>query len=70
MADRAAAEIYGGLFERLAQQVREIWAESWCYDFSSCQMDCNEALLALGLAKETADGTIVYRTKNCEGWER
>lgn len=68
MADRTSAEIYGGLFERLAKQLKEIWAEADCYDFHKCQMDCNDALLFLGLARKEPDGTVIYMNRTCNGW--
>lgn len=68
MSDRTSAEIYGGLFERLAQQVREIWEEANCYDFHPLQMDCDDDLLFLGLARKDPDGETIYMNRTCNGW--
>ena len=81
MADRTSAGIFATQFERLAKKeksserdetAREIWADTWCYDFSACQMDCPKALLELGLAKiqrEDDYDFYVYRNRDCSGWD-
>ena len=71
MADRNSADIFGLLFEKLASDptkqhktwAREFYEKSRTYDFSPDQMDCDEALVKLGLAK-MSDDDLVY-----EGWE-
>lgn len=58
MADRTSACIFGYFFEEAARQgeiarpmVGFMWNLARDYDFHPCQMDCDEALLKLGLAK-------------------
>ena len=81
MADRTSAGIFATQFERLARKeksderdetAREIWADTWNYDFSACQMDCPFALVELGLAKierEDDYDIYVYRNRDCSGWD-
>ena len=60
MADRNSAEIFGSLFDMLAaglpadpaETARLLWNMQKGYDFSPCQMECDDALLKLGLARE------------------
>jgi hypothetical protein len=60
MADRTSAEIFGRVFNYLAKspqsQERDNFAKFMYkatndYDFDQCQMGCDKALVALGLAK-------------------
>jgi hypothetical protein len=60
MADRTSAEIFGTLFEYLAEErsdgrtrafARKMWGTTGSYDFSNYQMGCDDALIKLGLAR-------------------
>ncbi len=63
MADRTSARLFGKIFELLAKNptdehkaiAKEIFAETGDYDFSDYQMDADEPLIALGLAKKGID---------------
>ena len=64
MADRTAAEIFGYFFNTAARMkltpdvrvlVRKMYWMSKKYDFSPYQMECDEALIQLGLAKMKVD---------------
>ena len=63
MADRTSAEIFGTFFCRAAalklgkkdKLVKFMWALRTEYDFSDYQMDCDEALIRLGLARRGID---------------
>lgn len=68
MADRTSAELFGKVFEALAKAkagtltektigdlAAEFWALTHDYDFSEYQMDCDDALIALGLARMVVD---------------
>lgn len=63
MADRTSAEIFGSIFELLAEDptdhhknlARKFWRMSDRYDFHPCQMECDEALETLGLARPDPD---------------
>lgn len=63
MADRTSARLFGKIFELLAKNptdehkaiAKEIFAETSDYDFSNYQMDADEPLIALGLAKKGID---------------
>lgn len=73
MADRNSAEIFGRLFDYLAFYIgtvdrkefaKYLWTISEEYDFSPGQMECDEALLKLGLARKvktdkTTSGEII-----------
>jgi hypothetical protein len=72
MADRTSAEIFGNIFEILAKNpseehkamALEIWPLSTAYDFNNYQMEADEALLKLDLAKyaeEDGHKVIIYR---------
>lgn len=80
MADRTSAALFASMFERFATQtwldhsvVRATWADTWGYDFHPCQMDCNEQLITLGLAKRVdlsdGDWEIIYQNRDCTGWD-
>jgi len=62
VSDRAAAEIFGTVFEALARDdfdqvlfAKELMQMTFNYDFNSYQLCCDQALLKLGLAKRTTD---------------
>jgi hypothetical protein len=63
MADRTAAEIFAKVFDVLARNptddrlaiAREIAPMARQYDFHPCQMNCDDALVSLGLAAEGPD---------------
>lgn len=64
MADRTSAGIFGDLFVYLSEQPQDertrafalkTWADSQGYDFSHYQMEADEALIKLGLAKRGVD---------------
>lgn len=64
MADRTSAAIFGDLFILLAENpteehkniARKMWPKRTEYDFDDYQMGCDEALIALGLAKKGPEG--------------
>lgn len=71
MADRTSAGIYALQFEKLLKEAPEVrnrmahqlWDEIQMYDFHPCQMDVNEVLIQLGLAKVLSpadEDEIVY----------
>jgi hypothetical protein len=59
MADRTSAEIFGSVFDLLAQNptdehkelARQIYQLARLYDFSDYQMGADDACLALGVAR-------------------
>lgn len=61
MSDRTSAHLFGRVFKLIAEYVppgdardrlaREFWRETQGYDFSDYQMDADDALFALGLAR-------------------
>jgi hypothetical protein len=62
VADRTSAEIFGWLFYELAKRpaanvelAKKAWVQSQRYDFSECQMECDNELVVLGLAKKVQD---------------
>lgn len=65
MADRTSAEIFSNVFELIVKYVPDsperdemallFWNLSRGYDFSDNQMDCDEALRELGLARYGID---------------
>lgn len=69
MADRNSAEIFGNQFKLFASRLgasgshdaviysfaAELWQWSMKCDFSYCQMECDTALIKLGLAREVPD---------------
>jgi hypothetical protein len=67
VADRTAADIFGHVFELLAEDpteankalARRLWPKRRAYDFHPRQMGADDALIALGLARSelrTEDG--------------
>ncbi len=67
MADRTTAGLFGSIFKLLAgnpteehkAMAKNIWPLQREYDFSPYQMGCDDALIALGIAKK--DGNrIIY----------
>ena len=78
MADRSSAELAGLFFSELADKVsrrpnticsiaESVWKELRNYDFANYQMECDVALIKLGLARRTDDG-IEYRTSDLKEW--
>jgi hypothetical protein len=66
MADRTSAALFATIFERLAEDPERNWDEAGRlieqaqrYDFNHYQMECDGALLKLGLARKR-DGDIEY----------
>lgn len=63
MSDRGSAEIFSSMFTMLAEDptpqhralARRLWTSSQHYDFHPMQMECNEALIRLGLARRGID---------------
>lgn len=65
MADRTSAAVFGMVFEELAKAIdgefdpkklaKKLMKESQGFDFNSCQMGCDKALLKLGVAKMGID---------------
>lgn len=73
MADRTSAALFGSIFEMLAERGDErdkeyalkFWEmkEDGGYDFSDYQMECDEALIKLGLARTVDDNEYPGETK-------
>lgn len=63
MADRTSARLFGKIFGLLAKNpneenkeiAKEVYLETSDYDFSLSQMDADESLIVLGLAKMGID---------------
>jgi hypothetical protein len=63
MADRTSAGLFGEFFCLLAADptdqhvkwARDLWRNTLEYDFSPCQMGCDEALSTLSLARRRVD---------------
>jgi hypothetical protein len=64
MGDSSGAYLFGMLFDRLAKEpdddrrkklVQFFWKEAGSHDFSDCEMECDDSLVKLGLAKENPD---------------
>ena len=65
MADRSSAYLFSRIFSLIDEHVQdaqtrqklalEFWNESRSYDFSDDQMDCDEVLMKLGLARRDVD---------------
>lgn len=73
MADRSSAEIFGMMFEYLAEQADQrakdmahaMWDRTGNYDFNEYQMYCDDALQKLGLAKKcTKCNYLVYHNRD------
>ena len=64
MADRTSADLFGQLFtffandsdDRIREMAREVYSWTQHYDFNSYQMECDDALIILDLAKLGPDG--------------
>jgi len=82
MADRTSAGLFGDIFRMLAEEPTEknkeiaskIFDKTYNYDFSNYQMDADEALEKLGLAKKGIDPDYpmdgeVYIFKGDSGWK-
>lgn len=77
MADRGSAELFGSIFETLADKgtmtPEEFWAWAHLYDFHPHQMGCDDALIALKLAipfvNEAAEDMIVYANRSATDWD-
>jgi hypothetical protein len=65
MADRSSAYLFSRIFQLIDQHVQdattrkklalEFWKEQDSYDFSPYQLECDEILLKLGLARLGVD---------------
>jgi hypothetical protein len=61
MADRTSAYVFALIFRELAllpegrDIAKRIWGHTMKYDFSQYQMECDEALISLGLARRGVD---------------
>lgn len=63
MSNRSSAEVFARIFERLAEDpdernkklAQDLWDMSRGYDFHPIQMDCDDALVKLGLATRSTD---------------
>ncbi len=58
MADRTSAGIFSDIFVYLAKQkkpdikfAKKLWRDSKQFDFDNAQLECDDALIKLGLAK-------------------
>ena len=85
MADRTAAELFGEIFNMIANDVKdpkrqselaeEYWNKSKGYDFDVYQMDCDEALVKLDYARQTPseeyedEFVTKYYDPDDESWE-
>lgn len=77
MADRTSARLFGRIFEQLARESEKnkdfaewLWDEAKGYDFCSYQMDCDDALLALGLASMCHEEVLYLDDGECGECER
>ena len=73
MADRSSAEVFGVIFDILAENPTKdhkdialrLWNKSMYYEFNEDQMDCDKSLVSLDLAVEVdiSDGwaNVEYR---------
>lgn len=60
MSDHSSAELFGMFFDMLAEDptpkhvamAHKLWPRTKGYDFSDCQMCCEESLEKLGLARK------------------
>ena len=74
MADRTSAEIFGGMFKILAknpdlrnkEMAKAVYKEIFNYDFNQYQMNCDEALTILGLAKYDEDSVVYLNSSGHE----
>lgn len=63
MADRTSASVFSLIFEELAKDgeidrkrlAKKLMKAAREFDFSTCQMECDKALLKLGVAKRGVD---------------
>lgn len=63
MADRTAAHIFSLIFDALAKDgeidrkrlAKQLMKAAREFDFNSCQMECDDSLLKLGVAKMGVD---------------
>jgi hypothetical protein len=63
MSDRSSARIFSEIFELLAENPDErnirladnIWGFTYDYDFSPCQLECDDELFKLQLAQHFTD---------------
>ena len=64
MSDRSKAYLFAELFQMFAKDMtdeskwfaHQVWKMTFEYDFLPCQMECDDALELLGLAKPDMDG--------------
>lgn len=84
MADRTSAELFGMFFDELAklkderlsadeyvQRVsRKLYKLTFNYDFNQYQMDADDALVALGLAKKMESGETHYLDSAMKEYKR
>ena len=81
VADRTSAALFADFFCLLAKSptdehkaiAKKLWPKRLEYDFSDYQMECGEALIALGLAKrveckEYGGMRTVYANHDASGW--
>lgn len=71
MADRSAAEAFGSFFRYLAgrgdtQGGRYFYSKTRNYDFTAGQMNCDDELVVLGLARRTPEGGVEYLNEDYE----
>jgi hypothetical protein len=79
MADRTAADIFGKVFDILANTdpcteivdaAEKIWDQMAHYDFQARQLNCDdESLIALGLAKSVSAKVLASKFPN-EGYDK
>jgi hypothetical protein len=81
MSDRSTARLFDEIFKMLAElpseaalpdgmpqeRAKRFWLMTWDYDFSLHNLDCEDALIFLGLVKRGPDG-IVFRDTDGVSW--
>jgi hypothetical protein len=53
--------------QSIMRLAKEMWQETYHYDFSHSQLECDASLIMLGLARRS-EGEIEYLDKDLETW--
>lgn len=82
MGDSSGAYLFGKVFDRLAKEPADnrrdalakfFWTEARDHDFTDYEMECDESLKQLGLAKEVKDPDdpkrTIFRYRRNGHWE-